>query len=351
MGIRRELFGKLMNEVEVDIFTLTNSKGMEVKITNLGGAIVSLKVPDSKGELDDVVLGYDTPQKYLEKGPYLGAIIGRCANRIEEGIFEINNIEYKLQKNSKHHLHGGNRGFDKVLWESELVNLGDSQALKLSYLSKDGEEGYPGNLEVNVIYSVSEDNELKIDYRAVTDKDTVVNLTNHSYFNLSGHSSGSVLEHKVMINASSFTPSNNESIPTGEILKVDGTPMDLRKLTTVKDKIFSDYEQLNFANGFDHNWVLDVSAEEPKKAGAVVDEKSGRVMEVYTTKPGVQFYTGNFLAGGSTGKDGVTYENRDGLCLETQFFPNAVRCSSFPSPILKVGEEYKHTTIYKFSVI
>lgn len=351
MGIRRELFGKLMNEVEVDIFTLTNSKGMEVKITNLGGAIVSLKVPDSKGELDDVVLGYDTPEKYLEKGPYLGAIIGRCANRIEDGIFEINNIEYKLQKNSRHHLHGGTRGFDKVLWEAELVNLDDSQALKLSYLSKDGEEGYPGNLEVNVIYSVSEENGLRIDYRAVTDKDTVVNLTNHSYFNLSGHSSGSVLEHKVMINASSFTPSNNESIPTGEILKVDGTPMDLRKLTTVKDKIFSDYEQLNFANGFDHNWVLDVSTEEPKKAGEVVDEKSGRVMEVYTTKPGVQFYTGNFLAGGATGKDGVTYENRDGLCLETQFFPNAVRCSSFPSPILKVGEEYKHTTIYKFSII
>ncbi|SHI24640.1 aldose epimerase family protein [Clostridium intestinale] len=351
MGIRRELFGKLMNEVEVDIFTLTNSKGMEVKITNLGGAIVSLKVPDPKGKLDDVVLGYDTPQKYLEKGPYLGAIIGRCANRIEEGIFEINNIEYKLQKNSRHHLHGGNRGFDKVLWQPELVNLGDGQALKLSYLSKDGEEGYPGNLDVNVIYSVSEDNELRIDYRAVTDKDTVVNLTNHSYFNLSGHSSGSVLEHKVMINASSFTPSNNESIPTGEILRVDGTPMDLRKLTTVKDKIFSDYEQLNFANGFDHNWVLDANTEEPEKAGAVVDEKSGRVMEVYTTKPGVQFYTGNFLAGGPTGKDGVTYENRDGLCLETQFFPNAVRCSSFPSPILKVGEEYKHTTIYKFSVI
>lgn len=348
MRIKREVFGKIMNEVEVDIFTLSNSKGMEAKITNLGGAIVTLKVPDSKGELDDVVLGYDTPQKYLEKGPYLGAIIGRCANRIENGVFKINNVEYKLAKNSRHHLHGGNRGFDKVLWEAEIINSGDNQALQLSYLSKDGEEGYPGNLSVKVIYSVSEDNELRIDYRAITDKDTIVNLTNHSYFNLSGHSAGNVLEHKVMINASKFTPSSKESIPTGEILEVDETPMDLRKLTTVKERIFSDYEQLSFANGFDHNWVLDVSGEVPDKAGEVVDEKSGRIMEVYTTKPGVQFYTGNFLAGGPTGKEGVTYENRDGLCLETQFFPNAARCSKFKSPILKVGEEYKHTTIYKF---
>lgn len=346
MSITKKLFGNTADGTPVDIFTLKNSKGMTAEITNYGGIIVSLRVPDKNGNFEDVVLGHDKLENYMRKGPYFGAVIGRHGNRIEGASFEINGVEYKLTKNEgENQLHGGITGFDKVLWEAEIVN----ESLELSYLSKDGEEGYPGNLKVKVTYSVTEDNELRIDYYGVSDKDTVVNLTNHSYFNLAGHASGDILDHKVMINADKFTPADKESLPTGEIREVKGTPMDFTVLTTVGKNIDSDYDQIVFGGGYDHNWVLNVSGKAPEKAAEVVDEKSGRVMEVYTTKPGVQFYTANFLDGTEVGKGGAVYNKRNGLCLETQYFPNSMKHKNFPSPILRAGEKYKHTTIYKFS--
>lgn len=351
MSITKRVFGKTTDGVSVDIFTLKNSKGVEVEITNFGGIVVSLKVPDSKGRFEDVVLGYDRLEPYLEKGPFFGALIGRFANRIENGSFELNGVEYKVAKNDgQNHLHGGIKGFDKVVWAAEIIE-GDKEGLKLTYLSRDGEEGYPGNLSVRVIYSLTEDNAIEIDYYAVSDKDTVINLTNHSYFNLSGHNSGDILNHKVMINADKFTVNDKYSIPTGEIREVKGTPMDFTTLTKVGQGIDSSYDQIVYGKGYDHNWVLNVSGKAPEKAAEVVDENSGRILEVYTTKPGVQFYTGNFLEGSYIGKGGVAYEKRSGLCLETQYFPNSIKHKHFPSPILRAGEEYKHTTIYKFSVI
>jgi aldose 1-epimerase len=350
MSITKKLFGNTADGTPVDIFTLKNSKGMTAEITNYGGIIVSLRVPDKNGNFEDVVLGHDKLENYMRKGPYFGAVIGRHGNRIEGASFEINGVEYNLTKNEgENQLHGGITGFDKALWQAEVVNNEGKESLELSYLSKDGEEGYPGNLKVKVTYSVTEDNELKIDYYGVSDKDTVVNLTNHSYFNLSGHSSGDILGHKVMINADNFTPADKESLPTGEIREVKGTPMDFTALTTVGKNIDSDYDQIVFGGGYDHNWILNVSGKAPEKAAEVVDEKSGRVMEVYTTKPGVQFYTANFLDGTDVGKGGAVYNKRNGLCLETQYFPNSMKHKNFPSPILRAGEEYKHITIYKFS--
>jgi aldose 1-epimerase len=349
MSIEKRPFGRTSDGVSVDIFTLKNSKGMTAEVTNYGGAIVSLLVPDAKGNFDDVVLGYGDLENYTKKGPFLGAAIGRHGNRIEKATFEINGVVYNLTKNEgENQLHGGNVGFDKVVWTPEIVVKDGEEALQLSYLSKDGEEGYPGNLDVKITYTLTEDNAIKIDYYAVTDKDTVVNLTNHSYFNLSGHASGDILKHKVEINADKFTVADKESLPTGEIASVKGTPMDFTELTPVEKGIFSDYEQIVFGNGYDHNWVLNVSGEKAEKAAEVVDDASGRIMEVYTTKPGVQFYTGNFLEGTEGGKGGVCYGKRAGLCLETQYFPNSLKHKHFPSPILRVGEEYKHTTIYKF---
>jgi aldose 1-epimerase len=349
MNITKRLFGNTTEGTPVEIFTLKNSKGITVEITNFGGIIVSIKVPDKSGNFEDVVLGHDKLENYMRKGPYFGAIIGRHGNRIEGASFEINGVEYKLTKNEgENQLHGGITGFDKVVWQAEVVNEEGKESLELSYLSKDREEGYPGNLKVKVTYTVTEDNELKIDYYGVTDKDTVVNLTNHSYFNLSGHASGDILDHKVMINADKFTPADKESLPTGEIREVKGTPMDFTTFTTVRNNIDCDDEQIRFGGGYDHNWVLNVSGKTPEKAAEVVDEKSGRFMEVYTTKPGVQFYTGNFLDGSEIGKDGAAYNKRSGLCLETQYFPNSLKHKHFPSPILRAGEEYNHTTIYKF---
>lgn len=349
MRIMKEFGGKLQNGAEVYIFTLKNSYGMEARIINLGGTIVSLKVPDNKGKLDDIVLGYDKFDNYLVKGPYFGAIIGRYANRIENATFKLNNVKYRLEKNNgENHLHGGLVGFDKVIWNAEIIKSGKNECLQFTYYSKDGEEGYPGNLKVKVVYTLTEENELCIEYNAVSDKDTIVNLTNHSYFNLSGHSSGDILSHKVKINAHKFTPINKYLIPTGEILDVKGTPMDFTELTPIKEGIFANYDQLVYAKGFDHNWVLNVSGKSPEKAAEVFDEKSGRVMEVYTTMPGVQFYTGNFIDGAPVGKDNTLYKNRSGLCLETQYFPNSINYKHFPSPILKAGELYKHITIYKF---
>lgn len=352
MGITKKFYGKTLEGADVSIFTLSNSKGMTADIINLGGIVVSLFVPDKNGKLEDVVLGYDSIEGYLKPGPYFGALVGRHANRIENSKFEINGVEYSLYKNNgENHLHGGLKGFDKVLWQAEIIESAGNEELQLTYLSKDGEEGYPGNLAVKVIYALTEDNALEIKYYAVSDKETVINLTNHSYFNLSGHASGDVLEHKIMINADEFTVADKYLIPTGEIRSVKGTPMDLTKLTPISAGIKSDYDQIVFANGYDHNWVLKVSGKAPEKIAEVVDNKSGRSMEVFTNKPGVQLYTGNFLDGSEIGKGGVPYNKNSGLCLETQFFPNSLNHKHFPSPLFKAGQEYKYTTTYKFSTI
>jgi len=349
MSIKRN-FGIIDGKV-VYLFTIKNSKGMVAEITNYGGTLVSLKVPDNKGEFDDVVLGYDKLEDYLKYKYFFGATIGRVANRIGNSSFDINGIQYKVAKNEgENSLHGGVVGFDKVVWEEELLEKESNESIEFSYLSRDGEEGYPGNLNVKVKYTVTDKNELKIEYYAISDKDTIVNLTNHSYFNLSGQGSGDVLKHKIMINADKFTINDKYSIPTGEIAHVKNTPMDFRKLTYIGENIESSYEQILFGSGYDHNWVINDSGKKLQKAAEVYDEKSGRVMEVYTTKPGVQFYSGNFLTGLEIGKGGTTYVKRSGLCLETQYFPDCINHKNFSSPLLKAKQNYEHSTIYKFSI-
>jgi len=349
MSIKKE-FGTSGGK-SVYLFTIKNAKGMVAEITNYGGTLVSLKVPDNKGKFDDVVLGYDTLEDYIKYKYFFGATIGRFANRIANSSFEINGVQYNLAKNEgENSIHGGTVGFDKKVWQEEPSENGSNQSIEFSYLSKDGEEGYPGNLNVKVKFSITDDNEFKIEYNAISDKDTIVNLTNHSYFNLTGQGSGDVLKHKIMIYADKFTINDKNSIPTGVIASVENTPMDLRKLTYVGENISSSFEQIVFASGFDHNWVINDTGKKLKKAAQVYDEKSGRIMEVYTTKPGVQFYSANFLTGIEKGKGGATYEKRAALCLETQYFPDCVNHKNFYSPIIKAGEKYEHKTIYKFSV-
>jgi len=348
MAIKREFYGKTPEGKHVDIFTLSNNK-MIVKIINFGGAVVSIITPDRNGELQDVVLGYDKFEGYLKNDPYLGVIVGRNANRIEGAAFEINGNIYNLTKNEgENHLHGGFKGFNKVLWDAKIIEKEDDEYLQLSYISKADEEGYPGNLKNKVIYRLNKENELEINYFAVSDKDTVVNLTNHSYFNLSGHASGNILKHKLLINGDKFTAINREGIATGEIIDVAKTPMDFTKEKAIEEGIFSDYQQIFLGSGYDHNWVLNVSGKRAEKAAELFDEKSGRVMEVYTTKPGIQLYTGNFLNEHENCKDQAIYTKNSGLALETQYFPNAMKHKHFPSPILLAGEKYRHTTIYKF---
>ena len=341
----KKLFGTTSEGVEVHLFTIENSNGMKAEIINYGGIIVSLYVPGKDGKFTDVVLGCGNLENY-NKSPYFGAIVGRHANRIENAAFELNGKEYKLAKNDgNNHLHGGIRGFDKVGWD---VAEHSNNTLKLHYLSVDGEEGYPGNLDVTVTYTITDDNGLLIDYKAKTDSDTVVNLTNHSYFNLSGHSSGNILKHQLKINADKFTVNNAECIPTGEIISVEGTPLDFRELKLIEPGIKSDDIHIKCGGGYDHNFVLKVSGKEPEFAAELFDPSSGRRMKVYTTKPGVQFYSGNKLSDQLIGKGGVRYSRWSGLCLETQFFPYATKHKHFPSPVLKAGELYHHITMYKF---
>jgi len=348
MSIKKE-FG-IVDKKAVYLYTIKNSKGMVAEITNYGATLVSLKVKDTKGDFDDVVLGYDKLEDYLKYKYFFGATVGRFANRIENSSFELNGIQYDLAKNDgKNHLHGGVVGFDKVVWEEKLQKEELSDSIEFSYLSIDGEEGYPGNLNIKVKYTITEENELKIEYYAISHKDTIINLTNHSYFNLSGQGSGDVLKHKIMINADKFTINDKYSIPTGEIAEVNNTPMDFRKLTSIGENITSSYEQIVFGSGYDHNWIINNSGKKFSMAAEVYDEKSGRVMEVYTTKPGVQFYSANFLDGLEVGKGGARYIKRGALCLETQYFPNSVKHKNFPSPILKAEQKYEHSTIYKFS--
>ena len=345
-------FGKMEDGTVVDLYTLTNTKGTEVKITNYGAIITSLKVADKDGNIEDVVLGFDNLEGYLQQGvPYFGAIVGRYGNRIGGAQFVLDGETYKLAANDgPNHLHGGPRGFDKVLWQAQQLEGEDGVGVKLHYLSKDMEEGYPGNLSMDVTYTLTNDDELKIDYKGTTDKATIVNLTNHAYFNLSGNLGEKILDHQVMINADKFVPVNKTLIPTGELRSVKGTPFDFTQPTAVGKRIEdAKDEQLAFGKGYDHCWVLNGEANKMNLATTVYEPQSGRYMEVFTTEPGIQFYTGNFLDGSLSGK-GVTYQNRSGFCLETEHFPDSPNQKAVPPVTLRPGETYSTQTTYKFSV-
>ncbi|MBS1866073.1 MAG: galactose mutarotase [Acidobacteria bacterium] len=350
-AMEKKSFGTTPDGKTADLYTLTNKNGMQVAITNYGGAIVSIIVPDKNGKLGDVVLGYDTLDGYVTDKNYFGALIGRYGNRIGNAQFKIDGITYTLAKNNgKNSLHGGIKGFNKALWDAKDISRNGEPALELKYTSKDGEEGFPGNLSVTVVYTLTNKNELKIDYSATTDKKTVVNLTNHSYFNLSGPGSGDILKSVLRVNADKFTPVDSDLIPTGELKSVAGTPFDFREPTEIGARIDSDDEQLKLGKGYDHNFVL--NKEKPaglSLAARVEDPASGRVLEVWTTEPGVQFYTANFLDGSVHGKGGIAYGKRTAFCLETQHFPDSPNKPSFPSVLLSPGQKYHTTTVYKFA--
>lgn len=350
MTITKQGFGSTGAAETVDLYTLTNTKGMEVRISTYGGAVVSIKVPDKSGKFEDVVLGFDSHAGYEKPNPYFGAIIGRYGNRIGKAAFKLNRVTYKLAANNGvNHLHGGVRGFDKVLWSAKEMPTPDGVRLDLSYTSKDGEEGYPGELNVTVSYTLlGEKNELRIGYEAVSTKNTVVNLTNHSYFNLAGQGEGDILNHSVTIMADRYTPVDAGLIPTGELKPVEGTPFDFRKPHTIGERIDGKDQQLVFGKGYDHNFVLNKYEDDLELAARVTEPTKGRAMEVLTTEPGVQFYTGNFLDGTITGKNGKVYGHRAAFCLETQHFPDSPNQPSFPSTVLRPTERYRSTTIYRF---
>jgi aldose 1-epimerase len=347
-SIKKESFGKVEGR-SVDLYTLTNRKGSEAKITTYGATLVSLKVPDRNGKVDDVVLGFDDIDGYLKGTAFFGATVGRYANRIAKGHFTLNGVQYQLAINNEpNHLHGGVKGFDKVIWSAKPLNLKNGVGLTLSYLSHDGEEGYPGNLSVSVTYTLTNNNELTINYAATTDKDTIINLTHHSYFNLAGQGNGDILNHQLMINADRFTPTDAGSIPTGELRSVQGTPFDFRQPTAIGARINQDDEQIKLGKGYDHNYVLNGRAGMLRRAAQVFEPTSGRTMEVWTMEPGVQLYTGNFLDG-AKGKSGKVYQFRNGFCLETQHFPDSPNEPKFPSTVLRKGHSFRSSTIYRFS--
>ena len=347
--ITQQAFGKTTDGTEVSIFTLRNAKGTEARISNYGGLLVSLKVPDRNGNLGDVVLGYDNLADYIKETPYFGALIGRYGNRIARGKFTLDGHEYTLATNNyPNALHGGVKGFDKVVWHPQMTASSDGPSLKLTYLSKDGEEGYPGNLSVTVVYTLLDDNALRVDYTATTDKDTVLNLTQHSYFNLAGK--GDILGHVVMMPADKFTPVDSTLIPTGELRSVEGTPFDFRTPTAIGARINQDDEQLKFGKGYDHNWVFNKSVGDFTKLARVYEPTTGRVLEVFSTEPGLQFYSGNFLDGTLKGKGGWVYQFRNGFCMEPQHFPDSPNKPQFPSVVLKPGQIYKNLIVFKFSV-
>lgn len=351
MSVTKQPFGKTADGQQADLYTLTNAHGLQAQITNYGAIVTRLFVPDRTGKLEDVVLGYDSLEDYIKETPYFGAIVGRYGNRIAGGHFTLDGKSYQLATNNNgvNHLHGGNKGFDKVIWQAEPIEGPEAVALKLTYVSKDGEEGYPGTLKATVIYSLTNNDELKIQYLATTDKATPVNLTHHGYWNLTGGAKRDILDHELMLNADRFTPVDETLIPTGELRPVEGTPFDFRNPTAIGARINGDDQQLKYGKGYDHNWVLTRKGEGTSLAARVVEPSSGRIMEVYTTEPGVQFYAGNFLDGHNIGKGGVAYKHRYGLCLETQHFPDSPNHPNFPSTILKPGQEYRTTTTYKFS--
>ena len=349
-SVTSEPFGKTPDGTAVSIYTLINSKGVEARIMTYGGIVVSLKVPDKTGTLGDIVLGYDNLADYIKASPYFGCLVGRYGNRIAKGKFTLNGAEYSLATNNiGNHLHGGLKGFDKVVWTAKVLTNKTDATLELKYVSANGEEGYPGKLSVTAVYSVTEKNELRLDFSAKTDKATVCNLTHHSYFNLAGK--GDVLSHNVMMSAETFTPVDCTLIPTGELKPVAGTPFDFRKSTAIGARIKADDEQLKFGGGYDHNWVFNKPVGKLTSLATVREATTGRIMEVLSTEPGLQFYSGNFLDGTLVGKGGVTYQHRTGFCMEPQHYPDSPNKPAFPSTVLLPGKEYRNTIIYRFSVV
>jgi aldose 1-epimerase len=348
-GVMRAPFGKMQDGTAVDVYTLTNANGVEIRAISYGGIIQSLRVPDRFGKTTDIVLGFDTLDGYLKNDPYFGAIIGRYGNRIGKAQFTLNGRTYKLAANNgANHLHGGVKGFDKVVWKAEPSKSEAGPSIVFSRVSPDGEEGYPGNLNVRVTYTLTDKNELIIDYHATTDRATPVNLTQHSYFNLAGQGSGDILGHELMINADRYTPVDDALIPTGELAPVDGTPFDFRKPTMIGARIDGDHPQLTAGKGYDHNWVLKRQGTGLQSAARVYEPKTGRTLEVATTEPGMQFYAGNFLDGSIKGKGGAVYARRTGFCLETQHYPDSPNKPQFPSTILQPGAEYRSRTVFTF---
>lgn len=347
---KSESFGRTKGGQAVEIYTLKNRRGAEARVMTYGATLVSLKVPDRAGRFEDVVLGFDRLETYEEDTHYIGSTVGRYANRIAKGRFSLNGVEYKLAvNNGENHLHGGLRGFDKVVWRARALAAKGGSAVEFTYTSPDGEEGYPGALGVRVTYTLTDANELRIDYAATTDRDTVVNLTNHAYFNLAGHGSGDILGHLLTLSADRFTPTDAGAIPTGELRPVRGTPFDFTRPNAIGARIGQDEEQLKFGNGYDHNFVVRGRAGALRLAARVAEPKSGRVMEVWTTEPGVQLYTGNYLDGTADGKGGRPYRNRYGFCLETQHYPDSPNRPDFPTTVLRRGGRFRSTTVYRFS--
>ena len=343
-------FGTAPTGEPVELYTLTNAHGMRVRAMSYGGIIQSLRVPDRNGNFDDVVLGFDDLAGYVKDSPYFGAIIGRYGNRIAHGTFTIDGNTYHVPINDgQNSLHGGIRGFDKVVWHVAPFENRDGQGLVFTHLSPDGDQGYPGNLNVKVTYTLNDRNELIIDYEATTDKPTPINLTNHSYFNLAGEGHGNVLEHEVQIEASHYTPVDSTLIPTGEIAPVEGTPFDFRRPTAIGARINEPNQQLRYAGGYDHNWVLDRTGPGVAHIAHVLEPTTGRTLDVYTTEPGVQFYTGNFLNGSVVGKSGHAYVHRGAFCLETQHYPDSPNHPNFPSTILRPGQTYHSRTVFAFN--
>ena len=348
-SIAQQIFGQMPDGRNVEIYTLANDHGFEARITNYGGTLVSLRAPDRNGVFADVVLGFDEFAPYLSQHPYFGSLIGRYANRIAGASFTIDGKTYRLAANDgRNHLHGGTVGFDKVLWEAEPRLLPQGPQLVLTYFSRAGEEGYPGNLSVEVVYTITAANELALDYSATTDSDTVLNLTNHTYFNLAAN--GTVLGHVLRLAADKFLPVDNRLIPLGERHEVLGTPFDFTRPKSIGSRIGADEPQLRLAGGYDHCWVLNNTSTECALAAELHDPPSGRMLSIFTTQPGIQLYTANFLNGSIRGKAERIYERHSGLCLETQHFPDSPHQPGFPTTRLRPGETYRQTTVYRFGV-
>lgn len=350
-SISRAPFGKTPGGTVVEAFTLTNAHGIELRAITYGAIIVSLRVPDRDGRLDDVVLGYDSLDGYLRDSPYFGAIVGRYGNRIAKGRFTLDGQTYRLATNNgPNHLHGGIKGFDKVVWQAEPFQNDSGVGVAFTHVSPDGDEGYPGTLAARVTYALTHGDEMIVDYLATTDKPTPVNLTQHTYFNLAGAGSRDILGHELVINADSFTPVDSTLIPTGEIASVEGTPFDFRTPTAIGARIGADDQQVRFGGGYDHNFVLREEDAGLGHAARVVEPSTGRTLDIYTSEPGLQFYSGNFLDGSITGKASHVYRHRYGFCLETQHYPDSPNNPQFPSTILGPGEEYRSRTVFVFGV-